>query len=135
MKVSLALGPRRPLSRQTAWGCLTTNIVMPGAGSLLAGRIAGYPQLALAIGGTIVSLIFGVHFIFWSIANWSRLHSPEADPLAALAENWQHLKWALSGLGLFFLGWLWALVTSIGIVSRARHDEKLSAPPRLGGRV
>jgi hypothetical protein len=26
MKISLALGPRQPLSRQTAWGCVTTNL-------------------------------------------------------------------------------------------------------------
>ena len=51
MKISLALGPRRPLSRQTAWGCLTTNLALPGAGSLVAGRVSGYPQLALGVGG------------------------------------------------------------------------------------
>ena len=27
------VAPRQPLSRQTAWGCLATNIAMPGFGS------------------------------------------------------------------------------------------------------
>ncbi len=131
MKVSLALGPRRPLSRQTAWGCLTTNLVMPGAGSLVAGRVSGYAQLALAIGGTAVTLLFGVRFIWWFISNWSRLHNPDADPLAALSEMFRALKLPALGLGLFVLGWLWALGTSLGIVMHARKANSAAEPPRL----
>ena len=131
MKVSLALGPRRPLSRQTAWGCLTTNLAMPGAGSLVAGRVSGYAQLTLAIGGTALTVLFGLRFIWWFGANWSRLHNPDADPVATLSEIWQALKWPALGLGLFFLGWLWALVTSVGIVMGARKAESKSVPPRL----
>ena len=37
MKISLALGNPQALSRQTAWGCLTTNLAMPGFGSLVLG--------------------------------------------------------------------------------------------------
>ena len=62
-KVSLALGPRRPLSRQTAWGCFTTNLAMPGFGSLVAGRISGYAQAALTIGGMVLTMVFGARFI------------------------------------------------------------------------
>ncbi len=132
MKVSLALGPRRPLSRQTAWGCLTTNLVMPGAGSLAAGRASGYAQMVLAIGGTAVTILFGVRFIWWFLSNWSRLHSPDADPVATLGEILQALKWPALGFGLFFLAWLWALATSLGIVIGARKDESKNVPPRLG---
>ena len=130
-KVSLALGPRRPLSRQTAWGCLTTNIAMPGFGSLVAGHACGYAQVALSLGGMILSLVFGARFLVWYFANWSHFHGPDADPTAALGELWQFLKWPLLGFGLFFLGWLWALATSFLIVSSARKTESATVPPRL----
>lgn len=131
MKVSLALGPRRPLSRQTAWGCLTTNIAMPGFGSLMAGRVSGYAQAALAIGGMMLTMVFGVRFIWWYVANWSRFHEPEADPTAALGEMLRFLKWPLVGFGLCIVGWLWALATSLRIVSLARKPESATVPPRL----
>ncbi len=130
-KISLALGPRRPLSRQTAWGCLTTNVAMPGFGSLVAGRVSGYAQVALALGGMILTVVFGARFIYWYVANWSRFHAPDADPAAALGEMWQFLKWPFLGFGLFFVGWLWALATSVQIVSSARKAELATVPPRL----
>ncbi len=132
MKVSLALGPRRPLSRQTAWGCLTTNLVMPGAGSLAAGRVSGYAQLALAIAGTAVTILFGVHFIWWFLSNWSRLHNPDVDPVETMGEILRAVKWPALGIGLFFVAWLWALATSLGIVVGARKHESKNVPPRLG---
>ena len=130
-KISLALGPRRPLSRQTAWGCLTTNIAMPGFGSLVAGRVSGYAQVALALGGMIVTILFGARFIYWYVTNWSRFHSPDADPADALSEMWQFLKWPLVGFGMFAVSWLWALATSFLIVSSARKTESANVPPRL----
>src|SRR4051812_17590408 len=101
MKISLALGPRKPLSRQTAWGCLTANLALPGSGSLLAGRVIGYPQLALGGLGMLLTLVFGVRFLIWQITNWSRLHDPSGDPLGALVETWQSVRWAVLGIGLF----------------------------------
>src|SRR5690348_1541055 len=95
MRISLALGPRRPLSRQTAWGCLTSNLALPGSGSLLAGHRAGYGQLLLALAAFMVSTVFGLRFFLWEFANWSRLHNPEADPVAVLRETWIHLRLAL----------------------------------------
>src|SRR5437870_4113300 len=131
MKISLALGPRQLLSRQTAWGCLTSNLALPGCGSLLAGRISGYAQLALATAGLLVTTIFGLRFIFWQLANWPRFHGPEADPFAELGEMWLHLRWALVGLGLFFMAWLWALVTSLRILDSARKAERSNGPHPL----
>ena len=68
MKISLALGPRQPLSRQTAWGYLTSNLALPGSGSLLAGRISGYAQLALGLGGLLMTVVFGLRFMLWYFA-------------------------------------------------------------------
>ncbi len=131
MKVSLALGSREPLSRQTAWGCLTGNLALPGSGSLVAGRRSGYPQLALAGLGLVLSMIFGLRFIFWFFANWSRLHQPSTDPFAALGEMWLVLRWALLGLGVFLVSWLWALGTSFRILNSVTGSEKSNAPPRF----
>ena len=123
MKISLALGPRRPLSRQTAWGCLTGNLALPGSGSLVAGYGSGYVQLALALSGVVVSTLFGVQFILWQLANWSRLHDVDADPTKTLTEIWIHLRLALLGVAIFFLAWLWALTTSLAIMRSSRKAE------------
>ncbi len=127
-KISLALGPRRPLSRQTAWGCLTANLALPGMGSLVAGRVSGYAQAALALAGMVLTMIFGVRFIVWYIANWSRLVGQQSDPLGTLGELWLELRWALAGFAIFAIGWLWALATSWGIV---REAKEATAPPPL----
>ena len=130
MKISLALGPRQPLSRQTAWGCFTTNLALPGFGSLTAGRKVGYFQAALTIIGMGFTMIFGIRFILWSLSNWGRLHDPQSDQIAALGEMWLHVRWALVGIGIFALGWLWALTTSMSILGNATPSQP-SLPPRL----
>jgi hypothetical protein len=129
MKISLALGERRPLSRQTAWGFLTSNIALPGSGSLMAGRKSGYPQLVLGLGGMILSLVFGVRALLWMLANWSRMHDPAVDQFQVIGEMWQVLVWALLGIAIFGLAWLWALATSYAIVSSAKDES--AAPPKL----
>src|SRR2546425_4585484 len=123
MKISLALGPRHPLSRQTAWGCLTTNLALPGFGSLVAGRVSGYPQVALGLLGLVLTLVFGVRFFYWYAANWSRFQGAQADPFAAMGEMWRVVRWALLGMGIFFIGWLWALATSLQILRAAKASE------------
>src|SRR5215471_10406385 len=94
-RISLALGPRRPLSRQTAWGCLTSNLALPGSGSLVAGYASGYAQGILAVGGMIVTTAFGIPLMFWAVSNWSRLFQDQSDPFWALTELWTRLRWAL----------------------------------------
>jgi|SRR5450756_581533 hypothetical protein len=132
MKISLALGSRDPLSRQTAWGCFTANLALPGCGSLLAGRISGYAQLTLGVAGVILTTVFGVRFIVWYVANWSRLNDPQSDdPFGPLGEIWQAVRWAALGMALFGVGWLWALITSIGIVQSAKRAESDKTPPRI----
>ena len=129
MKISLALGPRQPLSRETAWGCLTSNLAAPGAGSLLAGRRSGYGQLTLAMGGLLATTIFGVRFMLWMVANWSRFYGAGADP--DLLEMWLHLRWALLGFGLFGAALLWALGTSLSILGDAQKSTLPPSPPPL----
>ena len=131
MKISLALGQPRTLSRQTAWGCFTTNLALPGFGSLAAGRRIGYLQVALTIVGMALTMIFGVRFVLWTLENWSRLHDPAADQVSALGEMWLAVRWALLGISIFGLGWLWALATSFAIVHSAAETAPSATPPRL----
>jgi len=131
MKISLALGPRRPLSRQTAWGCFTTNLAMPGFGSLVAGRIAGYPQAVLMMVGLVVSLLGVARAFTWYAANASHLSDPQADPITNLTAMWLAMRWAVLGRALFGLGWLWALITSLDILREAKRSEAGGIPPRL----
>lgn len=131
MKISLALGPRQALNRQTAWGCLTTNLAVPGFGSLMAGRISGYFQAALAFGGLGLTLISGARFAGWALANWSRLRNPQGDPVAALEELWHVSRWPLLGIALFGGAWLWSLATGWWLVQTAKQAEARKVPPRL----
>lgn len=127
----MALRPRQALSRQTAWGCLTTNLTLPGFGSLVAGRVVGYGQAALALGGTAITMVSGVRFILWFLANWSRLHDVEGDAMAGLVEMWGALRWPLLGIGIFLIGWIWALGTSLQIIQAAKQSKRPMAPPKL----
>lgn len=129
MKISLALGQRGPVSRQTAWGCFTANLTLPGIGSLMAGRKIGYAQAALGFGGLAVSLLFGLPFIYWCLANWSRLYGDQADPVATMTELGSHVLWPAAGIALFGAGWLWALATSYMILHQPQADSNI--PPRL----
>jgi len=136
MKLSLALGPRRPLSRQMALGCLTTNFAVPGFGSLLAGRVIGYFQIAVYLAGFGLTMVFGVQGLIWCLHNYSRLQQETDVPFESLIEMWQHLKLALLGVALFLISTFWAWITSLSIVAQARADERKALllrplPPKI----
>jgi hypothetical protein len=95
----------------------------------MAGRISGYPQAILGIGGMIVTTVFSVRTMLWMVSNWSRVHDPASDPFAVYGELWLVLRWALLGMAIFGLGWLWALASSYGIVRSAKNVSP--APPKL----
>ena len=132
-KISLALGPRTTPSRQVAWGCLTTNLALPGFGSLLAGRIVGYAQILISLAGFALTSIFGIHFIIWYFSNSARLQQIQMEPDLYFHEIWGALRWALLGMGMFLLAWLWALASSLGILAKSRADTPPNhpIPPRL----
>src|SRR5215510_2996986 len=114
MKASLALGQRRPLDRSTAWGCLTTNLAIPGCGSLVAGPVSGYWQFVIVMTGEIMSVYFGLKLLFWYQTNWAHLQQTQPDAAANFHELWLRLRWLLLGMGVFAAGWLWALGSSLG---------------------
>jgi hypothetical protein len=131
MKISLALKPRRDLSRSEARGCLTANLLVPGSGSLVAGRAIGYLQLAFALTALTLTLYWGAQFLGWTIKNWSRMRQPSEDPFENLLQLWLAARWPLLGMGLFVSSVLFALVTSLQIMS-ATPKTPAGLPPRLG---
>lgn len=132
MKVSLALGQRVPLSRQTAWGCFTTNLALPGFGSLMAGHKIGYAQVVLGQLGMVLTTIFGVRFILWYFRE-GREFLAQADTLEGFSAMWGAVHWALVGMAIFFIGCTWALISSLIILREAKLHElkanRSSAPP------
>lgn len=105
------------------------NLVIPGGGSLLAGRRVGYLQLILCGMGFGLTLIFGLKFVMWSLQHWAELRDPSADPMENLRTIWYGCRWALAGLGLFGMAWIWALLTSMGILRAARSQAAPGAKP------
>ncbi len=128
MKFSLTLSARRSLTRAEAKGCLAANLALPGAGSLAAGRAVGYFQMALAFGGTIVTVVSGLPMIQWCLANFARLQDPGADPLGPLMELWSHARWPLAGIFLFGFSAVWAGFTGWRLVAESSEE---GVPPRI----
>lgn len=131
MKNFLALGNRIGLNRTTAHSCMGTNLALPGVGSLLAGRTVGYAQAALTLTAFVLTMLFGVKFLVWYLTHWSVINSPEADPVETLLSVWRQVRWALLGMGVFAVAWLWAMVTSVSILRQARRSEASVKPPKL----
>jgi len=127
MKYSLRLGPPGPISRDKAWVCFSMNLVVPGTGSLLARKRSGYLQFLLGAAGLTITTICGAKFIAWYLANISRLQEGAGDPLQNLQDMWMAARWPLLGIILFGLGWVWSMITTIILVSKAPKGSP--APP------
>jgi hypothetical protein len=99
--------------RDRARAALTVNLfVLPGLGSLLMGRRAGWLQAPLALGGMALS----VRWLALVLRDWWRAGAlPASVPYAGLL---------LEGAGLFALAWLWALATSRAILRRAGAGDR-----------
>jgi hypothetical protein len=123
---------RQPLTRETAWVCLSANLTLPGFGSLAAGqRISGLLQLLMSLLGIALTTIFGVKFILWALSNWDRIHQPQ-DSMDLLVEVWLAVRWALFGMGIFALSWLWGMAAGYGLVRKTSARAATGAvPPRL----
>jgi hypothetical protein len=129
MKISLALGQARPLSRSEAWGCFTANLALPGSGSLAAGRVVGYFQMAAGFAGFALSIVGAVRFFHWCLVNPDQLtQSTSDDPFAPMVWMWRMGRLAFLGIALFVFAISWAVVTSLQIM---RASPKEPAPPRM----
>jgi len=93
-----------------AWACLMTNLlVLPGLGSLLAGRRVGWLQAALAVVGFALSTVWLVWFV-------ATLFSESGFPL----DGGPYLPAGIVGVLLFTVSWVWGLVTGLRVVGGAR---------------
>jgi hypothetical protein len=113
---------------------MTTNFAVPGCGSIMARRIVGYFQTPVCVTGMLLTLTFGTRMIAWYFTNRARLENMQDDPVAVLGEMWIQLRWALLGMGLFALSWLWALATSLSLLRQAKAAEQANQaniPPRI----
>jgi hypothetical protein len=102
-----------PIDDSRAWACLTTNLVaLPGLGSLLGRRlVSAAGQLLLSLAGAGISLWWIVSVLAYWLRN-GELPPPGPD-----------LLYAVGGLALFGLGWLWSLGTSLLLLREARRNE------------
>ena len=113
--------------RKTAQGYAATNVVLPGLGSLTAGRKVGFIQLVLCLGGFGMTLGFGMRFVFWALAHWSEFQNanPDVDPLKNLRDLWDQARWPLLGIFMFLVSWLWALSTSRSLLIKSRDKSAI----------
>lgn len=124
MKISSATANPNTSPREVAQGCFTTNLAVPGLGSVVGGRKIGYLQMAIYFSGLAVSLIFGIRFIFWSLAHWTEVHNPNIeDPLAPLRAIWHEVRLPFLGIILCGIALLWALSTSHSLLADAKRKE------------
>lgn len=126
--MKLARASRGPANRAEAWACLTANLALPGTGSLAAGKSIGYFQFALTVAGFFVTVLAGIHFIQWTLANWNTVHDPNADPFETLGSMWREGRWAFAGIAMFAAAMLWAAITSLQIL--AAHPKN-PVPPKI----
>jgi hypothetical protein len=131
MKLVRASRAKGPANRGEAWACVMSNLALPGAGSLAAGKAVGYFQLALAATGFVVSTITGIQMFDWMLGNWARINQSTGDPFQNLIVIWQEIKWPLAGLAIFFVALLWAGFTSWQIYLSVPKSSPPPPPPIL----
>lgn len=94
-----------------AWACLMTNLlVLPGLGSLLGGRRAGWAQAALALAGFGLCAVW----LVWFVAAFLR---EGGFPL----DGGPYLPAGILGVALFAASWVWGLATGLRLVRAARR--------------
>ena len=104
MRTSSAAPKRSPLDRPKAWSCLVSNLlVLPGMGSVMAGRRAGYVQILLGLAGFTLTLIAAARFVL----AWSQEFVLPNDPGL--------YRMAIAGIAIFLVAWFWSLLTSLAL--------------------
>jgi hypothetical protein len=111
--------PRRKAVNRTAArnAALINQFATPGLGSLMAGRwIAGIGQLLLALAGFALVVMW---FFETMIQVYDEING-DATPhsVARLGET---------GALLFILAWLWALVTSVSLVTNVKSEPPVAS--------
>lgn len=109
--------------RASARACTLTNLlVLPGLGSLVAGRRVGWAQAALALAG-LGLFLYGVARL---LRDWL---AAGAEPVFEFTPA---LGCLLGGLAVSVVAWLWALVTSLQIHREVRAREREATAAATG---
>ena len=104
--------PERAKVRQSAWACVLSNLVLPGLGSYVAHRrVAGILQLVISQTGFALCLIWVILFV----REWVHEGSMPEGIMPSMALG-------LTGATLFFLAWIWSLVSSVDILITSRKS-------------
>jgi len=115
--------PAQPLSRQTAWGCLTTNLAVPASARCSPG--AWWAIFKSFYGGRFCAdahLRRSDHrLVFVQLV---ALDERAGRPIRKSGEIWAHFRWPLLGIAIFIFVILWALTTSLSIVAESRAAER-----------
>jgi hypothetical protein len=122
-RYSLRLGSRKPVNREWALASLAANVALPGAGTLLVGRVTGYLQFGMALSGMVLTTIHGMRFIHWALEHRATLEGPEQVPWESLGLIWMQLRMPLLGIGLFGGGWVWSVVSSLVLLWRSWRNR------------
>lgn len=113
----------QPTDPKAAWSCFLTNaLVVPGLGTLLLGRWRGGIQLAMAVGGVMMS----GYSVF---AMMRPLLGEESAPVFSL--DWRPLA---ASLALFLAGWIWAMADG-WMLWRQALAKASAVPPVLEKKV
>jgi hypothetical protein len=129
MKTSSAPGSSNsavpPTALEIARGCLTSNLAIPGLGTVMSGRkVTGCIQLIIYFTAFGLTTVYGIGFVIWALAHWSEMQQAnQDDPFGALRMMWPRVRWAFLGLLLFAISWTWALQTSLGILRKAKENK------------
>lgn len=117
--------PKRLLSRDRAWACVTLNFSISGWGTLKAGRIvSGVCQLVSAFGGFFLLLTWMLEWIYRSF------QASLGEPVSPAPADWLW-KWGIAG---FIISYAWMLITCVDLMWQAKADEernRQNVPPRL----
>lgn len=112
-------GAHRTPEEKQALGYLMANLSMPGIGSWMAGRkFQGAIQLLLAMVGQLFTLLG----FFTMLAHILSHGTGDAFATPGIIT-------AFSGLGLFLLAWIWALMSSWVAVQKAKDEAFESNQP------
>lgn len=115
MPTRTSSGVRRPpLDHARARTCLVANLVtLPGIGSILAGRRAGWVQAAIAATGFALSSYWATTFVI----AWVKAREFPFD-------GGPHLREGIVGVALFVAAWLWALASGLRLLREARTQQQ-----------
>jgi hypothetical protein len=128
MKGSLKLRARRSLSRAESWACFTANLALAGSGSLAAGYAVGYWQMATVFLAMTSTVVTSIPLLQWKLSGVGASPAAMDDASQQLLELWLHVRWPLASIGLYVVALLWALTTSVSILTHATKDK---VPPRI----